>query len=183
MERKHYAIIETTLGWVGIICSRLGVCATTLPQLTPAGALLDLRIDATAEEMDEDVLGSLAGRVRACVEGEPWPGGIDFDLSSGTPFQQSVWCAIRVIPRGETRSYGWIAETVGRPRAARAVGQAVRRNPLPLLIPCHRVIAADGSLGGFSGGYQALPTKRSLLHAEGVHYEGPVLEQIRIDDV
>lgn len=182
MERRQYAIIETALGWVGIMRSRLGVCATTLPHQTPAGALLDLRIDSTAEEVDEDVLGSLAGRVRACVKGKPCLAGVECDLSSGTPFQQAVWRAIQLIPRGETRSYGWIAESVGRPRAARAVGQAVRRNPLPLLIPCHRVIAADGSLGGFSGGYQALPAKRSLLHAEGVHYEGPVLEQMRIDE-
>lgn len=77
---------------------------------------------------------------------------LPIDLQEGTPFQRAVWRAISRIPYGETRSYGWIAKRIKRPKAVRAVGQACGANPVPLFIPCHRVIAADGSLGGFSSG-------------------------------
>jgi len=87
------------------------------------------------------------------------------DLSAGTPFQQSVWRELLTIPTGQTRSYGQIATALGRPKACRAVGSACAANPLPLLIPCHRVLAAGGRLGGFSGG---LEWKRRLLHAENL---------------
>jgi methylated-DNA-[protein]-cysteine S-methyltransferase len=69
-----------------------------------------------------------------------------------TPFQWQVLAATAMIPLGETRSYKWVAQQIGRPRAVRAVGQALRRNPYPLIIPCHRVIKQDGSLGGYAGG-------------------------------
>jgi O-6-methylguanine DNA methyltransferase len=120
--------------------------------------------------------------VLARVEGCDMPAGEALDLSCGTPFQQAVWTAVLSIPRGETRSYGWVAEVIGKPLAAHAVGQAVARNPLPLFIPCHRVTAAGGGLGGYGPGQRALPTKRSLLRREGVHFDGPVLEQIRDTD-
>lgn len=67
------------------------------------------------------------------------------------PFSQSVWRACAEIPRGETRTYGWIAERIGKPAAARAVGRALGANPLAPVIPCHRVIRADGQMGGYSG--------------------------------
>lgn len=82
----------------------------------------------------------------------------------GTPFQLAVWQALRAIPYGQTISYGEIAQRLGRPEAARAVGLANGANPLPVIVPCHRVIGADGSLTGFGGG---LPIKRALLHLEG----------------
>lgn len=81
----------------------------------------------------------------------------------GTPFQRSVWRAIGEIPFGETRSYRWIAQRIGKPKAVRAVGQACKANPYTLLVPCHRVTASDGKLGGFSKG-RAL--KRLLLGLE-----------------
>jgi methylated-DNA-[protein]-cysteine S-methyltransferase len=82
----------------------------------------------------------------------------------GTPFQLQVWRTLATIPYGETISYAQLAARVGRPNAMRAVGAANGRNPLPLVLPCHRVIGADGSLTGFGGG---LPTKRYLLTLEG----------------
>lgn len=87
------------------------------------------------------------------------------DLSCGTKFRLRVWAELLRIPRGDTRSYGGIAEELGKRRAARAVGGACGANPIPVLIPCHRVLAANGSLGGFSGG---LDWKRRLLAIEGV---------------
>jgi len=90
-----------------------------------------------------------------------------FDLAlapRGTDFQREVWTALRDIPFGETISYAELARRVGKPSAMRAVGAANGRNPLPIVVPCHRVIGADGSLTGFGGG---LPTKRFLLELEG----------------
>lgn len=87
------------------------------------------------------------------------------DLAAGTPFQQSVWRALQKVPVGHTRSYGEIARAVGRPKGFRAVGGACGANPIPVLVPCHRVLAANGKLGGFSGG---LAWKRTLLEREGV---------------
>ena len=88
---------------------------------------------------------------------------VPLDLSAGTPFQQAVWQTLRKIPRGETWSYAWVARQIGKPKAARAVGAACGANPVPLLVPCHRVVASNGSLGGFSLG---LPLKRRLLKLE-----------------
>lgn len=92
-----------------------------------------------------------------------------FDLAldlRGTPFQQAVWREVASIPYGETLSYGEIARRLGRgPRAARAVGAAVGANPVPIVIPCHRVVGADGSLVGYGGG---LSVKATLLRLEGV---------------
>jgi len=87
------------------------------------------------------------------------------DIESGSPFQQSVWQAMLAIPLGQTRSYGEIARIIGRPAAVRAVGGACGANPIPVLIPCHRVLAAGGKLGGFSGG---LDWKRLLLGREAI---------------
>lgn len=90
-----------------------------------------------------------------------------FDLPlapRGTAFQRRVWDALATIPYGSTTSYGEIARRIGTPDAVRAVGAANGRNPLPIVVPCHRVIGADGSLTGFGGG---LPTKRFLLRLEG----------------
>jgi O-6-methylguanine DNA methyltransferase len=89
------------------------------------------------------------------------------DLSGGTPFQQGVWCALQKISHGKTRSYGEIARRIGKPKAVRAVGGACGANPIPIFIPCHRVLAANGKLGGFSGG---LNWKRKLLAREGISF-------------
>ena len=89
-----------------------------------------------------------------------------FDLPlapTGTPFQQRVWSALREIPFGETRSYGQLAKAIGKPSAMRAVGAANGRNPIAIVVPCHRVIGADGSLTGFGGGIER---KRFLLSLE-----------------
>lgn len=91
------------------------------------------------------------------------------DLTRGTAFQQTVWRELQKIPGGQTLSYGQIAAALGRPSAARAVGGACGANPVPLLVPCHRVLAAGGRPGGFSGG---MAWKRRLLAAEGVPLPG-----------
>lgn len=83
-----------------------------------------------------------------------------------TPFQWQVLAAAMTIPLGETRSYKWVARKIGRPQAARAVGQALRKNPFPLIIPCHRVICQDGSLGGYAGRFSTKKARLLKMEAE-----------------
>jgi methylated-DNA-[protein]-cysteine S-methyltransferase len=90
---------------------------------------------------------------------------LPLDLTGGTAFQQSVWQALLAIPQGATASYGQISSRIGKPAAVRAVGAAVGRNPVSIIVPCHRVMGADGSLTGYAGG---LDRKTALLHLEGV---------------
>lgn len=92
----------------------------------------------------------------------PWE---RFDLSAVSPFQKKVYRALWEIPFGKTRSYQEVAQALGKPKAARAVGQANKRNPIPILIPCHRVISTDGTIGGYSCG---IGMKRKLLKHEGI---------------
>jgi methylated-DNA-[protein]-cysteine S-methyltransferase len=90
------------------------------------------------------------------------------DVSLCTPFQWRVLMAEKSIPRGEVRAYGRVAQMAGRPGGARAAGNALGRNPFPIVIPCHRAVRSDGSLGGYLGG---LPMKRALLELEGVRFD------------
>ena len=101
--------------------------------------------------------------LRALEEGTP--GVLPVDLRSVTTFQREVLEETAAIPRGQTRSYGWLAHQTGRPRAARAVGQTMARNPVPLVIPCHRVVRADGQVGHY--GLGGVDNKRTLLRVEG----------------
>ena len=91
---------------------------------------------------------------------------LPLDLSHGTAFQQSVWRALLAIPTGQTTSYGALSTGVGKPAAVRAVGAAVGRNPISVIVPCHRVLGSDGSLTGYAGG---LDRKSALLELEGAH--------------
>ena len=97
-------------------------------------------------------------------EGGPQPAAIPVAFRRGTPFQRRVWEELRTIPRGSTNTYGELAVRIGMPGAARAVGAAVARNPVSIVVPCHRVVGADGSLTGYAGGVER---KRALLALEG----------------
>ena len=132
-----------------------GACVTglALPN-APVSRIAEHETPVLAEARRQ-VLEYLAGARRS------------FDLPldpRGTSFQRRVWAALTAIPWGETRTYAQIAAAVGSPRAVRAVGQANHRNPIPILIPCHRVVGADGTLTGYGGG---LELKRKLLELEG----------------
>jgi methylated-DNA-[protein]-cysteine S-methyltransferase len=105
-----------------------------------------------------------AMEIKLYIEGDLKEFGSDVDLSSGTPFQASVWRELLKIPYGNVKTYGEIAEEIGNPRAARAVGNAVGANPVPIIVPCHRVVGTSG-LGGYSCGIQI---KKKLLQIEGV---------------
>jgi O-6-methylguanine DNA methyltransferase len=103
--------------------------------------------------------------VHRALQGRPMTATPPLDLSNGTPFQRKVWSALQTIPAGKTETYAGVAASLKKSKAARAVGGACGANPVPLLIPCHRVVAAQGGLGGFSGG---LHWKKKLLDRESV---------------
>ena len=136
------------------------------------GALIRLRFAPAEYSVDDpgetDLLLETKEQLKEYFAGKRK--AFDLPLSpQGTPFQAEVWRALSEIPYGETASYREIAEKIGRPRACRAVGMACRRNPLPIIIPCHRVIGKDGSLTGYEGG---LAVKECLLRLEqgGVYH-------------
>lgn len=108
-----------------------------------------------------------AQQLREYLSGERSGFDLPLDLNSLTTFQRRVLLAVSKVPRGEVTTYGDLARQIGRPKSARAVGQALRRNPIPIVIPCHRVLASDGSLGGYTG-KDGVKTKVELLRLEGV---------------
>ncbi|MEE9285591.1 MAG: methylated-DNA--[protein]-cysteine S-methyltransferase [Dehalococcoidia bacterium] len=160
---KFY-LCDTVLGWVGLVVSTRGLRAATLPHLTRDEALREVTELGALEPASAADLGQLPPIIRALAEGQRASPEAAIDWDGLSPFRQAVLEETLRIPAGETRSYGWLARRVGRPRAARAVGRVMATNPLPLVIPCHRVVASDGSLGGYGGG---LPLKEALLRAEG----------------
>jgi O-6-methylguanine DNA methyltransferase len=147
----RYASLDTALGPVFVAWNRLGVSAVMKT--------------ATAEAF-EAYFRERFGR-SALPASELSPGiGDRFDLRSVTEFERAVLLKAREIPRGEVRTYGWIAAQIGHPAAVRAVGSALRKNPVPVLIPCHRVVRSDGAIGDYAlGGRDA---KLAILAAEGV---------------
>lgn len=128
------------------------------------------REDAAAEHPSPPpaIRDPLKGYMEDPASGLP---DLRLDLSTGTAFQRRVWEALRSIPAGETRTYGEVAAAAGAPGGARAAGQAVGANPLPLLVPCHRVVPAAGGVGGYSAG-PGPSLKRDLLAREGVDVDG-----------
>jgi O-6-methylguanine DNA methyltransferase len=183
------AAIRTTLpgpwGPFHIAATKRGIVAiawsTTEPAFDAALArrlgapVVDAR-DVPAGDRRQGDLEAAGTALDALLAGRPSRVPLRFDLADRPPWDRRVLEAVAAIPLGRTASYGEIARQVGAPRAARAVGGAVGRNPVILLIPCHRVIAADGSIGGYGGDAwggreERLAMKRDLLRREGVELD------------
>ena len=144
--------IETPIGRLALCADGDGLCA--------------LRFAATGEEMDAaPVLMQAERELEEYFAGRRTTFSVPLSMQE-TPFQMAVWEALRAIPYGETRTYASLARQIGHPRACRAVGMANHVNPLPILVPCHRVLGADGRLTGYAGG---LNVKKFLLKLEGAH--------------
>ncbi len=160
---EHPAIsVRTAAGTVCLSFSRKGITAIDLPRT--AGGGVTVKSAARAESACLLSVGRKAAvLLRRYFSGKRVNFDLPVDLGRATEFQKAVWRAAAKIPYGKTRSYAWVAKKIGRPKAARAVGQALGANPVPVIIPCHRVISSAGTLGGFSGG---LPMKRRLLAIE-----------------
>lgn len=162
MPESKYAVFETSAGWMGVEVSSIGLRRVILPVFSKeiASQLLFPRSEHSLVELS--VLINLFQRY---FQGEDIEFSFPIDYGRTTPFRQGIWKATRLIPFGETRSYGWVAMKAGCPMGARATGQALGANPLPIVVPCHRVIASDGTIGGFTGG---LDMKRMLMAIEGI---------------
>jgi methylated-DNA-[protein]-cysteine S-methyltransferase len=165
--RVGVAAVNTAMGWLGIAWSERGLAEVTLPQPTMAAALGKLLSggDPTLPPQPGLDVIALADKLYRYFCGEAVEFDEPIDPAIGTPFQKRVWTICRAIPRGDTRTYGQLAHEAGSPRAARAVGQAMARNPWPPIVPCHRVLGSDQHLTGYGGG---LEMKRQLLVMEGV---------------
>ena len=159
-----FHLCETELGWVGLLLSPHGLRSTTLPRDTRDEALREvMEMGPTGPARDAD-LADLPERICALASGRHDNLAVHVDWNMGRSFRREVLEETLRIPSGETRTYAWLAERVGRPRAARAVGRVMATNPLPLVVPCHRVVGSNGSLTGYGGG---LRMKEALLRAEG----------------
>ncbi|MCL2881729.1 MAG: methylated-DNA--[protein]-cysteine S-methyltransferase [Coriobacteriia bacterium] len=138
----------------------------TRPEPSPLSAVAQRESDPSCLPAASAILDLAEREIREYLKGTRRSFDLPLDLTSGTVFQQEVWRGLQDISYGETVSYRELAQIVGRPRAARAVGGANHHNPISIIVPCHRVIAADGSLGGYGGG---LWRKKLLLNLELRH--------------
>ena len=164
----RYLTMKTVLGRLLVAATERGVCAVTLGD---DDAALEIALNSEYPEAtisrvrgvkaDED-LHRWAGTVASYLEGANRDLAVPLDIA-GTPFQQRVWSELRRIPYGETRSYTSVAESIGAPRAVRAVASACARNPVSLVVPCHRVLRGTGALGGYRWGVER---KEQLLSRE-----------------
>ena len=163
----HYDLMETRLGWMGLLSSAKGARRTTLPLASPEECVSSLGDEIESAEWSPERFEGLKSLLAAYFEGEP----VSFrdepiDVADASPFLQAAWTACRSIPYGETRTYSWLAARAGSPRAARAAGQCMARNRLPIVVPCQRIVASDGGLGGFGRDGDQLELKRALLDLE-----------------
>ena len=154
-------VFRTGQGWVGVAASEKGVTAVVGPRPDRAQVVASLRGEAATAP--HPVLDQAVAQLTAYYSGRPVTFDVPLDLSAQPPFRRKVLLEAAKIPCGQTISYGELAERVGKPRAARAVGQAMAKNPVAPIVPCHRVIGADGSLVGFGGG---VDMKARLLETE-----------------
>jgi methylated-DNA-[protein]-cysteine S-methyltransferase len=162
-SKLNYVVFNVGVGWLGILGSIKGLVSTTLPQPSAQEARRQLSYRVNQATLSPQLFRDLMGRLRLYFSGQKVDFPDELDLSAATPFQRKVWEITRLIPYGETRSYRWVAEQIGRPEAVRAVGRTLSKNPLPIIIPCHRVLTIDGKLGGYHGGVEM---KRDLISLE-----------------
>jgi methylated-DNA-[protein]-cysteine S-methyltransferase len=169
MTSPGYALFETPIGRCAVAWSAAGIVAVQLPERHAAATVARLRRRNPGLELREPpapVRRAIAAIQRLLDGAGAELSGIALDLSGVSPFQRRVYQAARAIPAGRTVSYGALAAQLGQPGAARAIGRAMGSNPVPIIVPCHRVLAAGGKAGGFSA-HGGVATKFALLRAEG----------------
>ncbi len=174
----RYAVGRTPIGKVFLALSERGLCTLKLIGRRQVEEALDevRRLFPRAELREAPrALQPILRQVNLLLDGKKTGGKLTLDMR-GTPFQQRVWRALREIPSGTTCSYSELAARVGNLRAVRAVASACARNPVAILVPCHRVVRSDGSLGGYSGGLsfkkELLRRERALSAVRSVHRPG-----------
>jgi methylated-DNA-[protein]-cysteine S-methyltransferase len=156
--------MKSPVGQLKLVASEKGLVAILWENDNPRR----VRLGDPVEDDRQPILVETERQVKEYFEGKRQHFSIPLDMR-GTPFQRSVWQALRAIPFGETKSYGRLAKELGRPSATRAVGAANGRNPISIVVPCHRVIGSSGKLTGFAGGLEA---KAYLLEIESPNRSG-----------
>ena len=164
VDRCRFDVFPTSLGWMAALASDRGIRRLVLPKPSRDQAMQELRLQTTDAAPSRPRFNSLRRRLEAYFSGANVDFEDDLDLEGASGFLVKAWKACRSIPKGEVRTYNWLAEQAGNRRAARAAGLAMSRNPAPIIIPCHRVIGSNGALHGYAGG---LPLKQRLLEIEG----------------
>jgi methylated-DNA-[protein]-cysteine S-methyltransferase len=164
--KLYYTTFKSPIGEILVTRSDKGVNLIAFPKSKWGKFLVALKaaedVDVTK---DDRKFSSLKKQLKSYFAGKKVKFREPLDLTGGTPFQRRVWKAMFKIPSGQTKSYGWLAGQAGGKNKARSVGAACGANPVPIIIPCHRVIRENGGLGGYGGG---LSVKRKLLQIEGV---------------
>ena len=156
-------VFQTRIGWIGVAWTAQGIIALELPRSSREQILKGLR-KQFADGVIADVPAEMKKELTEYAQGQRRVFDLQLAWSLIKPFQRAVLTVANQIPFGETRTYGWVAKQIGKPHAARAVGRALATNPIPLILPCHRVVGSNGSLTGYGGG---LPLKQRLLEMEG----------------
>lgn len=160
----QWSVIDSPLGPLYIATSAQGLCNVGFG--VPRAEFLSGLDPLARTEQNSTAVAPIAAQMRDYFVSGRARFDVPLDLSRVTPFQQSVLQTTRRIPPGTLWTYGQMARAIGKPQASQAVGQALGHNPIPIVIPCHRVVASDGSLGGYSGG-GGVESKRMLLALEG----------------
>ncbi len=162
-----YTRLESPVGMVWVASTEVGICKISLGAERSGAFLswLSQHVGSLEPYEDSELMVTAASQLGEYFSGARRRFDLPLDVR-GTVFQRAVWSQVSRIPYGTTASYGDIAQLVGKPKASRAVGSAVGANPLPIVIPCHRVIGSEGSLVGFGAG---LDVKVALLELEGAY--------------
>jgi methylated-DNA-[protein]-cysteine S-methyltransferase len=158
-----YDVVRTPIGDIILASSVKGLAAVLLPGAGDPETRLKKMFPGICPRWNGRANREAGGQIAAYLAGKRKSFDLDLDFGFATPFQRRVLRAVCRVPYGKTRSYEAIARTVGNPKACRAVGMANRLNPLPIVIPCHRIVGKDGSLTGYGGG---IPLKKWLLALE-----------------
>jgi methylated-DNA-[protein]-cysteine S-methyltransferase len=165
--RKGFSIFKTRMGWCGFAVGDKGVLGMILPVQGKNRAHELIEERWPGGKFSSSVHETIKEELERYFAGERVVFSFPLDFSGCSPFARLVYEAAMAIPYGEVRSYGWVCGAAGRPGASRAVGRAMGRNPFPPVVPCHRVVKGDGTLGGFSA-EMGLPLKLRMLKMEGV---------------
>ncbi len=168
MTARYYDIFETQFGWMGLLSSEIGLLRASLPEESAEVSAMRLGIEGGQEARAPERFAQLRDRLLSYFEGaDVGFRDVVLDLGGAPAFHRKAWDACRAIPRGETRTYKWLAKMAGSPNAPRAAGQTMARNRVPIIVPCHRVIGSDGSMRGFGSGDSRIDLKLRLLELEG----------------
>lgn len=165
---NFYTVFNSSIGRLGLAATEKGICRLEFNASEPRFRVELKKQWGMEPERRPERLKRVIRELKKYLTGKPVRFHARFDFNDATPFQKRVWLATLGIPFGKTKTYQEIARAIGKPRAFRAVGQALGMNPVPIIVPCHRVIGSNGDLVGFGGGIKLKKLKKNLLSLESI---------------